>query len=102
MLQMPEAHQVLHAWLINVSNTSNFDGEGQFKNLRKRIQEAKTIWEQAAKELAPQPENPREMLARNTKYQTLRDLDSLAQSLWLIWINRHTCVFADAPKKDKS
>lgn len=100
MIQMPEAHNIVHAWLIDVSNTNHLDGTEVFDNLKDRIKEGKVVWEQAAKDLAPTLKDQQRMLSLNVKYQTICDLERNASDLYLFWANKHVVNLATDPDVD--
>lgn len=94
MIQMPEAHAIVHAWLIDVTNTVHLDGEEVFKNLQRRIVEAKVVWEQAARELSSKMPDQKAMLTSNAKYQTICDLERTSLDMFNFWANKHRVTFA--------
>lgn len=100
MIQMPEAHAIVHAWLIDVTNTVHLDGTETFENLRSRISEAKAVWEQAARELSGKVADQKAMLGNNVKYQTICDLERTSLDMFNFWANKHTVNLATRTADD--
>lgn len=90
MIQMPEASAIVHAWLIDISNSNYVDGEDIFRKLQTRIRDGKLVWEQAVEELSSLRRERESMLARNIKYQTICSLETIAKELADVWANKYT------------
>lgn len=97
MQQMPEASAIIHAWFIDISNMQFVEGDEIFRNLEERLSEAKTIWQQAAKDLAGSPHDM-PLLRKNVKYQTIDSLVVLANTLRSMWSNSYILPTAIAEK----
>ncbi len=86
MIKMPQARDLITHWIRGITQGS--DVTESFNKLRDDIQEAKKVWEEAARSLAG-PKQGTEILQNHPEYQRLIVLESLRQDIYLLWADKY-------------